>query len=375
MSKDQLFPVCVGNGPIIGNGSKRLINRHTGQFLSRVAEASGPVRVLQYLVSEENLGQTGGLCDFDLSTSKLLVPEGVSYRIGNQLLKQIDRFRAYLRLRKRIRNIPWAYMFLPGRYPAYACKLCMKRRIPFGVYIRGPIDPADESTSEILSQARLIVCNNVKTAREISHLSANVRVAKAMMDVTLEDVVRERQHVEKERTKILFVGRVNNEKGIADLYKAAEILQSRGVAFQLSLAGNGPLAAAEHLPGSIKDHVQFHGFVASKHELETLYKQADIFVLASYFEGFPRVLYEAMTYGCAITTTFVDGIESLMKDDVNCLQIVPGDHVGIANALERLCRDHQLRNRLAAGGTETIIDVHETPTELHESLVINGLSL
>jgi glycosyltransferase involved in cell wall biosynthesis len=84
---------------------------------------------------------------------------------------------------------------------------------------------------------------------------------------------------------------------------------------------------------------------------EPLYQQFethDVFVLPSYNEGIPAVLYEAGTFGLPVVTTPVGAIGDLVRDGENGLLHAPGDLDALTAAVGRLVREPELRVRLGA---------------------------
>tara|TARA_B100000902_G_scaffold400013_1_gene474544 strand:+ start:1649 stop:2761 length:1113 start_codon:yes stop_codon:yes gene_type:complete len=104
--------------------------------------------------------------------------------------------------------------------------------------------------------------------------------------------------------KILSVGNLRKNKNYPNLFKALKILKEKYNQNFISLiAGDGP--EKESLSFLIKEyslenHVILLGGVQ---DTESLYRNADIFVLSSDFEGFGMVLVEALGYGKTIVAT------------------------------------------------------------------------
>ena len=74
---------------------------------------------------------------------------------------------------------------------------------------------------------------------------------------------------------------------------------------------------------------------------------SDIYCLPSHWEGQPIGLIEAMAMGKAVIATHVDGSKELVQDGVNGLLIDPQQTKQLANAIERLYSDHELRKKVA----------------------------
>ena len=82
-------------------------------------------------------------------------------------------------------------------------------------------------------------------------------------------------------------------------------------------------------------------------ELELLYAGADVFVLASLYEGYGMVLGEAMARGLAIVCT-TGGAAAETVPDHAALKVPPGEVAALGAAIGRVLRDADLRRQLAA---------------------------
>jgi len=80
------------------------------------------------------------------------------------------------------------------------------------------------------------------------------------------------------------------------------------------------------------------------------YSRADAFALASFAEGIPVVLMEAMASGIPCVSTRITGIPELIRDGDDGLLVTPSDADELAVALARLMDDSPLRQYLARSG-------------------------
>ncbi|HBK89567.1 MAG TPA: hypothetical protein DDZ56_12990 [Cytophagales bacterium] len=139
--------------------------------------------------------------------------------------------------------------------------------------------------------------------------------------------------------RLFFLARLTAKKGIFDLSKIDDILQSKGVPVRWVIVGDGP--DKEALIESLKDrpYFSFHS-PAETSEIFTLAAQCDIFVLPSYLDGTPVALLEAMSVGLVpIVSRFNSGISDIVKTDI-------GFVVGVADVnafAERICWLHHNR--------------------------------
>jgi len=367
-------PLCIVNGPLITRGNQVLTSLNSGVFLEDLSKQSGSLKLIQYYLRHSDSHHEGGLHAFDINMIKEISNEGTVYHPTHPIRKHIDRLFAYFQLWRKIKSVPWVYIFLPGRFPAFAGHLSIIRNIPFGIYVRGPVDVNDKRSRKLLLHAKLIVCNNTKTASELNHINGTVRIARPMMDVTQNDILLNKKIKDKGPFNILFVGRVSQiQKGIQDLYDSLLILRSLRSDFTVTLIGSGDLADFSRVPKELHDHIALPGFVSDQQELASYYKAADMFVLPSYFEGFPRVLYEAMTFRLPIATTMVDGIPAIMTDDVNCKELEPGNVALLAETINHMLDNSALRAKLSQASMKTIQRVHANPAETHADILMRDL--
>ncbi|HAH31517.1 MAG TPA: hypothetical protein DCL44_04295 [Elusimicrobia bacterium] len=100
----------------------------------------------------------------------------------------------------------------------------------------------------------------------------------------------------------------------------------------------------------LKNKCIFAGWRADTAELLAA---ADIFLLASLWEGLPRSLVEAFASGLPAVCYKTDGVGDLIKEGVNGFSATPGDEAELAAAAERILRDPGLRIKLAEGARAT----------------------
>lgn len=120
--------------------------------------------------------------------------------------------------------------------------------------------------------------------------------------------------------KILTVGRLSSQKRVERLIASVSRLKQKGHEdFELTVVGDGPLRSrlAELAGrGGVLDRVKFLGWV-SKEKLVHYYRAADVFGMASDFEGMPNVILEAMASGLAIVATDAAGTVELVQHGKN----------------------------------------------------------
>jgi glycosyltransferase involved in cell wall biosynthesis len=146
---------------------------------------------------------------------------------------------------------------------------------------------------------------------------------------------------ERRPRRILYVGRLSEEKNLSTLVRAAATLRGR-VESELVMVGSGPLRArllAEAAAAGIR--AELPGVVDHRLVPEWL-GGADVFVLPSFTEGHPKALIEAMAAGLACVASDCAGNRALLTHGVTGLLFDPRDPGALAAHLERVLRDETL---------------------------------
>jgi glycosyltransferase involved in cell wall biosynthesis len=155
---------------------------------------------------------------------------------------------------------------------------------------------------------------------------------------------------------LLFAGRLLPEKGVFDAVDAVALLNERRPV-RLLIAGSGP--AEQELEerianGKLVGQVTLAGFL-SYSSLREAYGDADVFVLPTYHpEGFPTVIAEAMSAGLPIVTTRTRGIADHLEEGVNALFVPPRNAEALAQALDRVLSDDELRDRMSRANRASV---------------------
>jgi len=160
----------------------------------------------------------------------------------------------------------------------------------------------------------------------------------------------------KENDKIiLFVGRVASEKSIDRIIKALAIIKKRNTDKEkLLIVGNGPaMDELKQLARTLKveEDVIFAGTI-SYEEIQHYYKMAYVFTIASTTETFGIVTIEALASGVPVVAVKAPGAADILTDAVDGL-LVDDNVEKIANALEKIIKEPELREKLSRGALKT----------------------
>jgi glycosyltransferase involved in cell wall biosynthesis len=154
--------------------------------------------------------------------------------------------------------------------------------------------------------------------------------------------------------RLLFVGRVVAEKGVASLVKALPLLPPATTLEVVGHASDHQLDQMKQLTRDlgVADQVRFSR--SPREELPSRYGAADLLVFPSEWpEPFGIVPLEAMACGVPVIATGTGGSGEFLEDGVNCVLFPPRDPPALAAAVQRVANDPVLRRHIVAGGSKT----------------------
>lgn len=154
--------------------------------------------------------------------------------------------------------------------------------------------------------------------------------------------------------RVLYVGRLSPEKNLETVVRATDSAGAR-----LQLAGSGPLRAdLNTFARKLGAPVEFLG-VVEQAKLPAIYTSSDVFVLASFTEGHPKVLLEAMACGVPCVASDCAGNRSLITDGETGLLFDPHRPKELAARLRRVFDDPALAARLGKAARTMIAERYD----------------
>ena len=152
--------------------------------------------------------------------------------------------------------------------------------------------------------------------------------------------------------QMVYAGGLSPRKNVELLLNGCAILESRGIEYQLKIAGNHPDRTP--YPRLAKDlklkNVTFSGFIPDE-EMNNFYNGADLFVYTSKYEGFGFAPLEAMAAGTPVITTMGGSLEEVSGGGAH---LVEYNKEALAESIIGLIQDNQARNNLASKGMEWV---------------------
>jgi len=162
---------------------------------------------------------------------------------------------------------------------------------------------------------------------------------------------------------LTFVGRLVPQKDPLTLLKAIKILP-KGT---LLMVGDGELRP------HVEKYVCKHNLnkrvliLGQRKDVPRILAASDIFILSSRWEGLPYTIIEAMIVGLPIVATRVGGVSELVEDGVTGFLVPPKDPKALAEAIQKLLDDPELRKEMGQAGREKALREFTLDRMLHET--------
>ncbi|NDJ76223.1 MAG: glycosyltransferase [Chloroflexi bacterium] len=174
-----------------------------------------------------------------------------------------------------------------------------------------------------------------------------------------------------EGVKVLFVGSLLIRKGILDALGAVHEVLDAFPATQFVFAGGikseAERAEIERACATVRTNGQVHfpGIVTGADKLR-LFEEADIFILPAYHENFPIVVLEAMAASLPLVVTPVGALPEVLREGENCFFVDPGNPAQLADRVQNLIADRNLRRRMGTANGELFRREFDQPAILQK---------
>lgn len=180
---------------------------------------------------------------------------------------------------------------------------------------------------------------------------------------------------------VVMASRLLIDKGVNEFVEAAKIIKRKGIEARFQLVGEPDLENPESISKEQfnewqqGDDVECLGF---RTDVARIFSQAHIVTLPSYYgEGLPKVLIEAAACARAVVTTDNPGCRDAIEPNVTGLLVAARDSQELADAIEILIRDRELRVQMGKAGRALaerdydIEDVVKTHIDIYNELDMN----
>lgn len=159
---------------------------------------------------------------------------------------------------------------------------------------------------------------------------------------------------------LLYLGRIEKNKGIDYILEATKHLKNEGVDFVLNFAGMEE-NEGEYIPTfqqELGDRFIYQGVVYGQLKTDLL-KSCEVFLLPSFYEGLPMSLIETMSFGMVPIVTKVGSISTIVNDNKNGLFINVKDANDIVMKIKLLLSNNGLLNDLSINAKNRVLEIFD----------------
>lgn len=154
--------------------------------------------------------------------------------------------------------------------------------------------------------------------------------------------------------KILFLSNLIESKGVSLLLEACEMLKRKKILFEcIFIGGEGDLTVSWFYEKvkqlDLEEQISYLGKQYGA-EKKKAFSEADLFAFPTYYDCFPLVLLEAMSYSLPVVSTFEGGIPDIVEDGVTGFLVPQKNVLALAEKLELLIKNPVLRQQIGKAG-------------------------
>lgn len=234
------------------------------------------------------------------------------------------------------------------------------------VYVRYVLGPLISRLVSIAEHLTFELCDVVITNRDMRWYSSKI-VAKQRLLSQGADLLLFNPRVAPAFhslafPKLITVARLDKQKNIEGVIEAVGLLEEKypEILYYIVGSGSDEVELRDKVTKlALDEHIYFYGYV-SPETVPRLLRSCDVFVLPSFIEGLPSAVLEAMACGlpAIVGSTryswkewFIDGENSL---------IVKSGPQSIAEAVDQLISNEELRNKLIVNGLKHVREYHDS---------------
>jgi glycosyltransferase involved in cell wall biosynthesis len=212
----------------------------------------------------------------------------------------------------------------------------------------------------VLKNASSIQVDGQMTARSLENKGfsmKNIHI-KPMIPSNIDAFLRVNQdkieNTSSSTVKLLFVGRLEKQKNLTMLTEVIKLLARHKYNVQINIVGEGSqknLFVRNLYEDGILSYVHFLGYIAHENIYE-VFAEADIFLMTSLYEGYPRVLMESAATGLPIVTTAISGSDEAVVNEKTGYIVPVNDVETFFNKLKILIEEPELRAKMGCAAKE-----------------------
>ncbi len=275
----------------------------------------------------------------------------------------------------RRRSLTHLHVHFGGAVATVGMLTAQAWQIPWSVTLHGPDEFFDQESFYLrrkIESASFVICISDFCCSQVLRIApsledSRLEVVRLGVDCTaLQPPLTNSVGATSRPLHLACTGRMVAAKGHRILLEAIAALAAEKIEVTCTLIGDGPeRKALEALANrlGIAGQIHFLGAMAHQPTLAEVAK-ADVFVLASFAEGLPVALMEAMALGVPCISTTIAAIPELIHSGENGLLVPPANSAALAAALRQLASDEALRLQLGQEARQTAAENYNLATNL-----------
>ena len=189
-------------------------------------------------------------------------------------------------------------------------------------------------------------------------------------DENIRNAVRDDLGIARDATVILFVGRLNRDKGMLDLAAAFDVIAKSNPDVVLLLVGSEedvPFSRMQEICHAERDRLHHVSFTPTP---ERYMMAADIFCLPSYREGFGMTIVEAAACAVPSVASRIYGITDAVADGKTGLLFPVGDVAALTQALLKLIVENDLRKQMGNAARLRAMELFSSEKIIRETMML-----
>ncbi len=210
-------------------------------------------------------------------------------------------------------------------------------------------------TEKMFRRAQKIIVLSEIEKQSLTNRLQNLDIEVLPNAVAFDEAVPSERKLKTEKT-IIFLGRLHESKGLAEIVEACRILKNENFDFKFRCFGAGE--AKDFFVAEMTEILGenfFYGGVAGVAEKWKQLAASDVFLLPSrYGEGLPVAMLEALAAGCVVVAADVASVRAVINDGANGFLVEPYNAAQVAEKLRDLLLDKIDWKHLRANARATV---------------------
>lgn len=226
------------------------------------------------------------------------------------------------------------------------------------------------------SQREFLVTEGVLPRSKVQVIGAGsicgVDAVRFQPDNDVKKKVRSELGIKPDAKVILFMGRLNRDKGMLDLAVAFQEMAKQHSKLALLLVGaqeDVSFSQMQQICSAVRNQLHYVSFTSTP---ERYMSAADIFCLPSYREGFGMTIIEAAASGVPAVASRIYGITDAVEEGKTGLLFPAGDRVALAQALLKLISDNELQKTMGTAARIRALELFSSEKITGEMVKLYG---